>query len=214
MPDSPLEESGFKPSVPRKPVPALAYSVLILKSLSAADSAPQTSPLRPASWRALTAFTETAEPEEVLDFRKARRPRKPGAKGSSSSGRGIQGRVEHQSGRGSSQFDRNIPRKKMRCVKHLTTSPANLVDNCRRNQARAAVQRFRRISRGNVIRRVARSAQIPRSPASTASSPSPSASIHPTKHYTRSLELAFASSLIANPSLRLDAKQKATLQRI
>jgi hypothetical protein len=39
--DSPLEEAGFEPSVPRKPRPALDYSLLIMKSLSAADSAPR-----------------------------------------------------------------------------------------------------------------------------------------------------------------------------
>jgi len=38
--DSPLERVGFEPSVP----PALGYSLLIMKSLAAEDSAPQTSP--------------------------------------------------------------------------------------------------------------------------------------------------------------------------
>jgi hypothetical protein len=51
--DSPLEGAGFEPSVPRKTTPAFGYSLLIMKSLSAADSAPQTSPLRPASCRTL-----------------------------------------------------------------------------------------------------------------------------------------------------------------
>jgi len=51
--DSALEGAGFEPSVPRKPRPAFGYSLLIMKSLSAADSAPQTSPLRPASCRTL-----------------------------------------------------------------------------------------------------------------------------------------------------------------
>src|SRR5262249_45033827 len=51
--DSLLEGAGFEPSVPRKARPTLGYSLLIMKSLSAADSAPQTSPLRPASCRTL-----------------------------------------------------------------------------------------------------------------------------------------------------------------
>jgi len=51
--DSPLEGDRFEPSVPRKAVPALGYSLLIMNSLSAADSAPQTLPLRPASCRTL-----------------------------------------------------------------------------------------------------------------------------------------------------------------
>src|SRR5207248_3369780 len=51
--DSPLEGMGFEPSVPLKAARALGYSLLIMKSLSAPDSAPQTSPLRPASCRTL-----------------------------------------------------------------------------------------------------------------------------------------------------------------
>jgi class 3 adenylate cyclase len=75
--------------------------------------------------RGYTDFTETTEPEEVLEFlreyhgalgplvaqfegnrscRNTRRPRKPGAKGSSPSGRGIQRCAEHQSSGGSSQI--------------------------------------------------------------------------------------------------------------
>src|SRR5438874_12524903 len=51
--DSLLEGMGFEPSVPLKAARALGYSLLIMKSLSAPDSAPQTSPLRPASCRTL-----------------------------------------------------------------------------------------------------------------------------------------------------------------
>src|SRR5207253_7166804 len=40
-PDSPLEGAGFEPSVPRNPSPALGYSLLIMKSLTATDSAPR-----------------------------------------------------------------------------------------------------------------------------------------------------------------------------
>jgi len=50
-PDSLLEGDGFEPSVPRKASTGFGYSLLITKSLSAADSAPQTSPWRPASCR-------------------------------------------------------------------------------------------------------------------------------------------------------------------
>src|SRR5205807_8116966 len=43
-----------------KPAPAESYSLLIMTSLSAADSAPQTSPLRPASWRTLAYLSARA----------------------------------------------------------------------------------------------------------------------------------------------------------
>ena len=61
-------EPDSNPRSRGKPRPAFGYSLLIMKSLSAADSAPETSPLRPASCRTFGAAFRQRKGFEPLGF--------------------------------------------------------------------------------------------------------------------------------------------------